>query len=72
MTTIVTVKATLPYALRNPDCTPTPPAELMRMAAKAIEELERQNHELGEALSASRKQAIDDGRKLYELEQGKP
>ena len=39
--TIVTVRATLPYALRHPDCTPTSQEALMRMAANRIEELEQ-------------------------------
>ena len=38
--TIITVRATLPYALRHPDCTPTSQEDLMRMAARRIDELE--------------------------------
>ena len=44
------VRATLPYALRHPECTPTDERILMRMAAECIEEYQKANADYAEAL----------------------
>lgn len=53
------VRATLPYALRNPDCTPTDERTLMKMAAQAIEHHEAAHEQISAELKKQHTLALN-------------
>ena len=53
--TVITVRATLPYALRHPECTDVSPEKLMRMAADCIEGQEKLLHDRSQIMASNLK-----------------